>query len=102
VLTIRLRTLRIAVFSCDKSQQRLLRQARAPDVLSVESLTQALDVAVEVVLVENLIQSPVERMRSTPPGSWVATHIDACFACRRRLPIAIGDSVVRGFDRVDS
>jgi hypothetical protein len=24
-----------------------------------------------------------------------------CFACRFRLPIAIGDSVVRGIDRVD-
>jgi hypothetical protein len=34
-------------------------------------------------------------------SSGVATHIDVCFACRRRLPIAIGDSVVRGIDRVD-
>jgi len=33
--------------------------------------------------------------------SWVATHIKACFACRRRLPIAIGDSVVRGIEPVD-
>ena len=34
-------------------------------------------------------------------GSCVATHIDLCFACRCRLPIAIGDSVVREIDRVD-
>jgi hypothetical protein len=27
--------------------------------------------------------------------------MEACFACRRRLPIAIGDSAVRGIDRVD-
>ena len=33
--------------------------------------------------------------------SWVAIHIDACFACRFRLPIGIGDSLVRGIDRVD-
>ena len=33
--------------------------------------------------------------------SWVATHIDACFARRFRLPIAIGASVVRAIDRVD-
>jgi hypothetical protein len=31
----------------------------------------------------------------------MATHIEACFACRRRLPIAIGDSVVREIERVD-
>jgi len=28
--------------------------------------------------------------------------MDACFACCGRLPIAIGDSVVRGIDHVDS
>jgi hypothetical protein len=31
----------------------------------------------------------------------VATHIDACVARCRRLPIAMRDSVVRGIDRVD-
>jgi hypothetical protein len=31
----------------------------------------------------------------------VATHIDACFARRFRLSIAIGDPVVRAIDRVD-
>jgi hypothetical protein len=29
------------------------------------------------------------------------SYIDACFACRRRLPIAIRDSVVRRIERVD-
>jgi hypothetical protein len=33
--------------------------------------------------------------------SWMATHINVCFGRRRRLRIAIGDSVVRGIDRVD-
>ena len=31
----------------------------------------------------------------------LVAHIAPCFACRRRLPIAIGDSAVRTFDRVD-
>jgi hypothetical protein len=31
----------------------------------------------------------------------VATHIDICFACRFRLPIAIGDSVVPVVEPVD-
>ena len=62
---------------------------------------QALDESVEAVLVENLIQSRIERMGGTAGRSSVATHIDVCFACCRRLPIAIGDSVVRGIGRVD-
>ena len=33
--------------------------------------------------------------------SRLATHIDVCFACRRRLPIPGGDSVVREIGRVD-
>src|SRR5205823_12559962 len=41
-------------------------QTRTTDVLGVESLAQRLDVAVEVVRIENLIQSRVERMRSAP------------------------------------
>ena len=41
-------------------------QTRTAGLLGVESLAQALDVAVEVVLIENLIQSRVERMRSAP------------------------------------
>ena len=43
-----------------------------------------------------------QRPWSTRPGrSCVATHIDACVARRRCLPIAMRDSVVRGIDRVD-
>ena len=33
--------------------------------------------------------------------SLVATHIDACFARHRRLPITIRDVVLRGIDRVN-
>jgi hypothetical protein len=53
------------------------------------------------VLAENLIQSRIERWTAVRGRSWVATHIEACFACRFRVPIAIGDSVVRGIDPVD-
>jgi hypothetical protein len=53
------------------------------------------------VFVENLIQPRVERVAALRGRSWVATQIEACFACRFRLPIAIGESVVRGIDRVD-
>jgi hypothetical protein len=50
------------------------------------------------VFVEGLIQSRVERMRGEALRcrSCVATHIEVCFACRRRFPSAIGDRVVRG------
>ena len=41
-------------------------QTRRAGLLGVESLAQALDLAVEVVLIENLIHSRVERMRSAP------------------------------------
>jgi hypothetical protein len=59
------------------------------DLVDIEPLTQSFDVAVEVRLVENLIQSRVERVRG---GTW---------GRRRRLPIAMRGSVVRGIDRVD-
>jgi hypothetical protein len=41
-------------------------------------------------------------MRGTGGKSWAATHIDACFVCRLRLPIAIGDSVVRRIESIVS
>jgi len=53
------------------------------------------------VLVEDLIQAGVERCPALRGRSSVATHIDACLAFRFRLPIAIGDNVVRTIDRVD-
>jgi hypothetical protein len=70
-------------------------------VIRIEPLAQALDEAVEVVLVEDLIQSRVERMGGAARQVVGCPHIEACFACRRRLRIAIGDSVVRRIDRVD-
>jgi hypothetical protein len=69
-----------------------------PTVVRIEALAQSFDVSVKAMLLENLIELRVEGMRGR---SWVATHIEACFACRLRLPIAIGDSVVRGTDCVD-
>jgi hypothetical protein len=40
-------------------------------------------------------------MRGTARQVLGGDHIDACFARRFRLPIAIGASVVRAIDRVD-
>ena len=73
------------------------RQAR-PALVGDEALAETFDVPVELVLVEDLIQNGCAALRGR---SWVATHIDGCFACRFRLPNAIGHSVVRGIDRVD-
>jgi hypothetical protein len=71
------------------------RQGRSPFV-RIGTLAQPLDEAVEVVLIEQLIQSRVERIAEFRGRSWLATRIDACFACGRRLPTAIGVRVVRG------
>jgi hypothetical protein len=60
---------------------------------TLRSARTALPRTVEVVLVEDLIQSNVEGCAALRGNAWVATHIDACFACRFRLPIDIGDSV---------
>ena len=96
-------TLGVQAFEIADQQQAEVaarRQARSA-LVRVEPLAQSFNEVVEVVLVENLIQSCVERVGALRGRSCVATHIDACFACRFRLPIAIGDSVVRGIDRVD-
>ena len=77
------------------------RQPRSADFISIESQAESFDVPVEIMAVENLIQCRVERMRGRPGRSSVATHIDACVACRRRIPIAIADNVVRRIDSVD-
>jgi hypothetical protein len=97
------RALGVQAFEIADEQQPEVAARRQswPAIIRVEPLAQALDEAVEVVLVEDLIQSRVERMGGARGRWWVATHIEACFACRRRLPIAIGDSVVRRIDRVD-
>jgi len=52
----------------DQQQSKVAsgRQTRPADLVRIESLTEAFDVPVEVVLVEDLIQSPVERMGGTP------------------------------------
>ena len=58
-------------------------------MLCVAPLAQYFDVLVEVMFLEDMIQSRVEPMRG---GAWQvfrATDIDVCFARRRRLPIAI-------------
>jgi hypothetical protein len=69
--------------------------------MRVESVAESFDVAIEVVLIEDLVQPGMERLRG-PPWQVVGRHP------HRRLlrvspsfPIDIGDSVVRGIDRVD-
>ena len=56
---------------------------------------------VEVMLVENLVQSGVERMRASRGILGRHPH-RGLLRVSRRLPIAIGDSVVRELDRVVS
>ena len=95
--------LRVQAFEVANQQQPKVAPGRQPRpaVVGVDRLTEPFDVPVEIMRVEDLIQSRVKRMCGAPRRSLVATHIDVCFARRRRLPIAIGDSVVRGIDRVD-
>lgn len=69
--------------------------------IGVESLAESFDVTIEVVLVEDLIQPCENGCAALRGRSVVDIHIDVCFARARRLPIAIGDSVVRGIDPVD-
>jgi len=85
-------TLGVQAFEIADQQQAEVaarRQARSA-LVGIEPFAQTLDELVEVVLVENLIQPRVERMGGIRGRSSVATHIDACFACLFRLPIAIG------------
>jgi hypothetical protein len=62
------RALRIQAFEVADQQQPEISSRRQPRpaVVRVESLAQAFDVVVEIVLIEDLIQSRVERMRGTP------------------------------------
>jgi hypothetical protein len=98
------RTLRIQALEIADQQEPEVtaRRQSGPAIVRIEPLAEPFDERVEVMIVENLIQSCVERVRG---GAWqiscVATHIDVCFGRRRRLPIAMGDSVVRGIDCVD-
>ena len=85
-----------------EGQKWARRETRPADLVRAEALTERLDVTVEVRFVENLIQSRVEPVRSGPRQVFGRHPIDACLGRRRRLPIAMRDSVVRGIDRVDS
>jgi hypothetical protein len=72
-----------------------------PFIVGVEGPAYSFDEPIEVVLIENLIQSVENGWAALRGRSWVATHIDTCLACRRRLPIAMCDSMVCGIDPVD-
>jgi hypothetical protein len=69
--------------------------------VGVESVPECLDVPIEVRGVKDLIESRVKRVRRAPWQVLCATHMDVCSGRRRRWPIAMGDSVVLGIDRVD-
>ena len=61
--------LRVEPFEVPEQQQAEIAtrgQARTPQLVGVESLTERLDVPIEVHFVEDLVQSPIERMRGTP------------------------------------
>jgi hypothetical protein len=49
----------------------------------------------------NAVQEQNETNASKPSHVIDFHHIDACMRGLRRLPIVIGDGVVRGIDRVD-
>jgi hypothetical protein len=63
------RTLSVQAFEVADQQQPKVaarRQARPADRVGVESLAEGLDVAIEVRLLENLIEPHVKRVRRTP------------------------------------
>ena len=79
------------------------RQTRPAHPVGVERGALALDEGIETRLVEDAIQSFVERVTSASRQvGALATHIDGCRARRRRLPIAMGRSVLPGIGLVDS
>jgi hypothetical protein len=60
------------------------RQARSADLVSVESLTERLDIPVEIRFVENLIESRVERVRR---GAWQIVCRDPHRRLLRTVPV---------------
>ena len=54
-----------------------------------------------LVHVDSRLAEVAAQMSGITIGAYAKLLIDPCVACRRRLPIAIGDSVVPGIDRVD-
>ena len=67
--TPRNRALGVQAFEIADQQQPEVasgRQARSANLLGIELLAESFDVSVEVMLVENLIQPRVERMRGRP------------------------------------
>jgi hypothetical protein len=102
------RTLSIqALEIADQQQPKVApRRQPRPAVVRVESLAQAFDIPVEIVLVEDLIQSRVERMGST---AWqVLGHhphrrllrVPPSFAHRHRRQCRTRDRSCRSFLRV--
>ena len=80
--TPRNRALGVQAFEVTNQQQPKVaarRQARSV-LVRIEPLAQSLDESVEVVLVENPIQSRVERMGGTARQVLGATHIDTGLA----------------------
>jgi hypothetical protein len=98
------RALGIEPFKVPKQQHAKVPprwQTRTPDLVGVEPLTERLDVTIEGCLVQNLIQSRVERVRDAPRQVLRGHPHGRWFGRRRRLPIAMRDTVVRRIGRVD-
>ena len=97
------RPLRVQPFKVAEHQQPEVpprRQTRPPDPVGVKNARTA---------PRRMRRSPRHRTAGSAARrtgarrgrSLVGIHIDACRARRRRLPIAMSDSVVRGIDHVD-
>src|SRR4029077_5663362 len=95
--------LSIQAFEIADQQQAEIATGRQPwtAVGRVESLAESFDVPVKVTVLEDLIQSRVERM-CRAPWQLVSRHPDRRLL---RVPLSFahrhGDSVVRRIDRVD-
>ena len=97
------RELSIQAFEVADQQQPKVpprRQAWSARV-GVEALAQPFHIPVEVVLAEDLIQSRLEGMRGTARQVWGRHPHRRLLRMPFRLPIAIGDSVVRAIEQVD-
>jgi len=66
------------------------RQTRAAHTLGIEFGALPFDKLVELLLVQQLIEAPIERVTRPAGNSVIVTHIAGCRS-RFRLPMAIAD-----------
>ena len=95
------RTFRVQPLEVAEQQHPEVAPTRPTDPVGIELGALLLDEGVEARRVENTIQAFVKRMARARGRSELDTHIDGCRPRRRRLPIAMEESVVRQIDPVD-